>query len=332
MPQQRITLRKPALTQNPDGGPRRVGVELEMNGFALDTLAALVAAAIGADIEHRGRYERVLTGDTAGDWLVELDFELLKRLGREHHDENTFAGGIGKSTEEALKWLATSLVPLEVVSPPLPMARLGEVEDLIVQLRKAGAQGTSDRLVNAFGMQLNVEVPHTDANTIAAYLKAFLCLYDWLYARADIDMSRRVTSYVDPFPVDYVVRMLEADYRPDLATLIDDYLDANPTRNRALDLLPLFLELDAPRVRRATADARIKPRPAFHYRLPDCEISRPDWGLHCAWNDWIEVERLAADPERLRACSERYRKILQSPIERLLGDWADEVERTWIAH
>ena len=38
--------------------------------------------------------------------------------------------------------------------------------------------------------------------------------------------------------------MLDAGYGPDLGALIDDYLAANPTRNRALDLLPLFAELD----------------------------------------------------------------------------------------
>ncbi|PLX66553.1 MAG: alpha-L-fucosidase [Azoarcus sp.] len=322
----------PLQTLNPDGTPRSVGVELEMNGFTLDALAGIVAESIGARIGSRGRYERVLIGDAAGEWVIELDFALLKQLGREHHDEETLAGGIGKSTEEVLSWLATPLVPLEVVSPPLPMARLGEVEGLIAHLHKAGARGTSDSLVNAFGMQLNVEIPGADADSIAAYLKAFLCLYDWLFARADIDVSRRVTSYVDPFPVDYVTRVLAPGYRPDRATLIEDYLDANPTRNRALDLLPLFLELDAPRVRRATDDPRIKPRPAFHYRLPDCEIGRPGWGLHCAWNDWIEVERLAADPERLSACGARYLEIVRNPIKRLIDDWADEVERKWLAH
>ncbi|OBX33760.1 putative amidoligase enzyme [Halomonas elongata] len=38
--------------------------------------------------------------------------------------------------------------------------------------------------------------------------------------------------------------MLDPDYQPDLRTLIDDYLEYNPTRNRELDLLPLFAYLD----------------------------------------------------------------------------------------
>lgn len=331
MNRQRPALRMPTRRRNPEGDPRRVGVELEMNGFTLDALARLVASAIGARVGSPGRYERVLTGDPAGDWLVELDFELLKQLGREEHDTDTLAGGIGESTEEALKWLATPLVPLEVVSPPLPMGRLDEVEDLIEDLRDAGARGTSDRLVNAFGMQLNVEIPRADADTITTYLQAFLCLYDWLFTRADINVSRRVTNYIDPFPIEYVLRVIDPAYRPDRAALIDDYLAASATRNRALDLLPLFLHLDEARLRRVTDDPRIKPRPAFHYRLPDCRIDQPGWGLHSAWNDWIEVERLAADRDRLRACATRYRTLLESAFERLLGGgWADEVEREWL--
>ena len=218
------------------------------------------------------------------------------QLGREERDPATISGGVGQSAEDALKWLAVSLVPLEVVSPPLPLARLGEVEDLIAKLRTAGARGTADRLVNAFGMQLKVEIPRADADTLLAYLQVFLCLYDWLLMRADIDLSRRMTSYVDPFPRDYVLRVVDSDYRPELAGLMDDYLAASPTRNRALDLLPLFLHLDKARVRRVTGDPRIKARPAFHYRLPDCEIDQPGWGLHSAWNDWIEVERIAWRP------------------------------------
>jgi hypothetical protein len=35
--------------------------------------------------------------------------------------------------------------------------------------------------------------------------------------------------------------------------------------------------LDPRRVRAATDDELIKPRPAFHYRLPDSRIEDPDW-------------------------------------------------------
>lgn len=318
----------PPWRTNPQGQPRRVGVELEMNGLSLDRLAEVVSDALGTHIAAPGRYERRLSGDPAGDWIVELDFRLLKEMGRETGEPD----GLRRSAEDVLHWIAETVVPLELVSPPLPMERLPEVELLIARLREAGARGSSDSPLNAFGLQFNPEIPDARAGTLLAYLRAFLCLHDWLAARADIDLTRRLTAYVDPFPADYVRRVVAAEYRPDLPGLIDDYLFHNPTRNRALDLLPLFLHLDAARVRAVVDDPLVKPRPAFHYRLPDCDIHRPEWSLGPAWRDWIEVERLAADPARLAGCCADFHDFLhRPPLERWLGDWAAEVEAHWLS-
>ena len=62
---QHPSLRMPEFQRNPEGAPRRVGVELEMNGLTLDRLAQLVAKAVGAQVDSRGRYEGVLGGDPA---------------------------------------------------------------------------------------------------------------------------------------------------------------------------------------------------------------------------------------------------------------------------
>ena len=324
-------LEKPPWTRNAEGKLRRVGVELEMTGLGLDGIAACVAGFLGARVSSPGRYERVLHGDVAGDWIVELDFDLLKKLGREPQSGgDSITAEIERSAEALLARAAEVVVPIEVVSPPLPLDRLPEVEALIVCLREAGAQGSSCSPVNAFGMQLNPELPSFDPAAITACIKSFLCLYEWLRERADVDLSRRVTSYVDPFPLDYVRKVLAPGYRPDLPTLIDDYLADNPTRNRALDMLPLFLHLDEARVRRAADDVLIKARPTFHYRLPDCDIDEPGWGLYLAWNDWVEVERLAADPERLAGCARAHLAYLSHPLDRLLGDWPAVVEARWL--
>lgn len=315
-----------------NGSPRRVGVELEMNGLTLDGLAEVTAEFLDTAVAQVSRYERRLYGDPAGDWVVELDFRLLKEMGRELRAPEDLADSLLQSAEDLLRWMAETVVPLEVVSPPLPLQRLSDVQGLINRLRQAGARGSSDHPVNAFGMQFNPEVPDTEAATLTSYLRAFLCLYDWLLARADIDITRRLTSYVAPFPLEYVRLVSSPDYTPDLPTLIDDYLLHNPTRNRALDMLPLFLHIDPLRVRAVVQDPLVKPRPAFHYRLPDCEIHRPEWGLHLAWNDWVEVERLAADPIRLAACCIEFHDFLhRPPLERWLGDWAEQVENHWLS-
>lgn len=326
-----MTLLMPPLRQTTSGTPRRVGVELEMNGLTLDRLSGEVARHLGLAVSGgSGRYERVLTGDPAGEWHVEFDFDLLKKLGREQRDASTLAGELGDSAEEALKWLAESLVPMELISPPLPLNRLEEVESLIQHLRECGCKGTSDRLLNAFGMQFNPELPDTDPKTITRYLKAFACLYEWLYARADINLSRQVTNYIDPYPKSYCRQLVHADYWPDQTRLIDDYLRENPTRNRALDMLPLFALLDETRVREVVGNTLVKARPTFHYRLPDCEIDRPDWNLSTAWNDWVEVERLAEDPVRLAGCCQAYADFLSDPMDRWFGDWVKHLEAKWL--
>ena len=77
------TLVMPPRPRTSDGALRRVGVELEMNGIDIDSLSQLVAGDGNYQIEKPGRYERRLTGDAAGDWVVELDSSLVKRLGVE---------------------------------------------------------------------------------------------------------------------------------------------------------------------------------------------------------------------------------------------------------
>jgi hypothetical protein len=324
-------IRLPKQQKNYKGKPRRVGVEIEMIGLGLNDIAELVAEHLGLSIATDGRYRRVLRGDAAGEWAVELDFDLLKRLGQEEFDDNALLKELRETAEDWLKTLAELVVPMELVSPPLPMKRLGELEELIALLRAAGAKGTSESVGYAFGMQFNPEITSEDAQVITRYIQAFLCLYEWLFVRADINLTRRITSYIDPFPTDYVRKVIDPGYAPDRDALIDDYLEHNPTRNRALDLLPLFLHLDEERVRAVVKDPLVRARPAFHYRLPDCEIDVPGWGLYLAWNDWVEVEALANDPPRLARCCAAYSAFLNRPLERWLGDWAKRVDKQWVA-
>lgn len=323
-------LAQPPWGHNARGQVRRVGVELELSGLTLDEVADRVAEVTETRIEATGRYERALSGDVAGEWVVELDFALLKELGREEYDPKTLAGALGETAEESLAWFAEKGVPVEVVSPPMPLDRLTEIERLIDVLRDAGAKGTSDSLINAFGMQFNPEVPDETPETITAIMKAFMCLYQWLSERAGINVSRQATAYVNPYPIAYVRKVIDPGYWPGRGRLIDDYLQHNPTRNRALDMLPLFRHLDDDRVSKAVDDPLIKPRPTFHYRLPDCEIHLPDWSLSLAWNDWVEVERLAADRDRLEACCMAYRSHLRHPLKRWFGDWRKKLENDWL--
>jgi len=60
----------------------------------------------------------------------------------------------------------------------------------------------------------------------------------------------------------------------------------------------------------------IKPRPTWHYRLPNCLIDDPDWSLRDPWHEWVRIETLAADQDALQAAA-RSRLTGSNPLQRL---------------
>jgi hypothetical protein len=311
----------PPRIETQAGEPRRVGVELEFSGIPLDHVVDLVQQHLGGDIETVSPYELFLRGSRLGDFAVELDSAWLKRRGRERARGDT-PDELQQLGESVLKMAAEQVVPFEIVSPPIHMAELWRLGDLFQVLRQAGAQGTGVAPHYAYGLHLNPEMPDLDAATVLAYLQAFVCLFDWLRERSKVDISRRITPYIDPFEKSYVKLLLQEEYAPEQSQLIEDYLLHNPTRNRALDMLPLFAHLDEKQVRNQVVDDRIKSRPALHYRLPNCEIDDPNWALVQPWRDWLQVEALACDPPRLQAMTEQYRERLSGLAGGLFSDWA----------
>jgi hypothetical protein len=221
--------------------------------------------------------------------------------------------------------VSREVVPIEVVTPPVPWNRLRELDPLWTSLRSAGAEDTHASVLYAFGLHLNPELPDFEAATITRYMQAFLLLEPWLTAATDVDPSRRIAPYIRPFPAAYRQRLLGLDYEPDLETLIEQYLEDNPTRNRPLDLMPLFVHITHADYSARVEDwALVKPRPTFHYRLPNSEIQRPGWSPAVDWNRWTAVERLASRNDALRA---------------LIADWTRMAEgseepppQAWLAH
>jgi hypothetical protein len=125
--------------------------------------------------------------------------------------------------------------------------------------------------------------------------------------RTAVDFTRRISPYINPFPAAYARLVLAPDYPADAGRLIDDYIAHNPTRNRPLDMLPVLAHLDERRVMERVEDPHlVKGRPAFHYRLPNCMVNEPGWTLAREWNAWVDVERLAADPDRIARMARDY--------------------------
>ena len=306
----------PEITTTDDGSTRRVGVEIELSGITPDAISRCVVDAFGGRVEEISRYELRVADTAFGDFIVELDFSYLKELAKAQKAEGDTAD-IERLATELLGDIAANVVPHELVSPPLPVTELYRLEPVVEALRAAGAKGTSDAPHFAFGVHFNPELPALDAATVLAYFKAYLCLHDWLSARGETDWARRVTPHIRPFPRDYCKAVLAPDYWPTLAVFTEDYLRANPTRNRALDMLPLLAWFDEATVQRAVRDDRVKKRPTLHYRLPNSDIGDAHWNLRDAWGDWLQVEALASERARLDALCQRYLTHLGS----LLPDW-----------
>lgn len=305
---------------------RRVGVELEFAGLSLEHIARLIHQQFGGTIQVNSAYENTIADTCLGDFKVELDFQYLKKKGRYKIDPEDPFALLDEWSEQIVRLAAEQIVPFEVISPPIPMDRLGELTLLVPILRASGAQGTDSGTLNAFGLHFNPELPSLEPETIVAYLKAFLCLYDWLVYRSEIDLTRSMTGYIAPFPTDYIRQVIDLDYHPDQNDLIDDYLLANPTRNRALDMLPLFAYLDKSRALSVIEDDRIHPRPTLHYRLPNCRIDQPDWSIDGDWCNWLVVENLACDADYLNSLCQTYSRFLDRPLADLFKDWKDNVE------
>ena len=324
----------PPATRAEDGAVRGVGFELEFSGLTLDRAADAVRTALDATTASSNAAERVLSVDGLGDFTVEIDWDYLKRNASEAADGEDGAdrqdGGDGPGGWlEALSDVAAMVVPVEVVCPPIPLDALDRLAPMVDALRAAGAVGTEDSLLAAYGVHINAQIPRLDAPTLSAYLRAFALLQWWLVEAHEVDISRKVSPYIGLYPEAYV-RLLLTTPEPDLDRLSADYLEHNATRNRALDLLPLLAEIDAERVRDALDDPKIKARPAFHYRLPNCHIERPGWSLAESWNVWCEVERLAARPDDLRDLGAAFLDADRPLLGVGRSDWVARVDR-WLS-
>jgi hypothetical protein len=199
-----------------------------------------------------------------------------------------------------------------VVTEPIPFRDLAILDTLIETMNHLGAEGTQDSLIYAFGLHINPSIPDNSSDTLRRYIQAFLLLHAWIIESSAIDITRRFfTKYIDPFPLDYIELVLDTTYQPDTSRLIADYMAHNPTRNRALDMLPILCELDEELVLNAVNVDELnllKGRPAFHYRLPDCKVNVPGWSTAAPWNQWTYIETLATDHQLLHELIDAWRE------------------------
>ncbi|GJD53388.1 hypothetical protein OPKNFCMD_6163 [Methylobacterium crusticola] len=284
---------RPPRPRRADGAMRRVGVEIEFMGLSARAAAAALASGLGGRIAEEDPHAFALAGTRLGDLRVELDLRLAHPQRRAPPPPGTPPGAGGR-------WLGALLspfVPRELITGPLPLDRLAEVDGLARLLNRAGATGRGAVAFGSLGLHFNVEPPSLDAATLTGLIRAYLAREPRLRAETSAGGGFwAVRGLPPPFPAAYVARVLDPGYAPDLAGLARDYLAANPTRHRGLDLLPLLAHRDEAGVRAALPRGeKVSPRPVLHYRLPQAHVGLPGWSLAADWNRWVGLERLAAD-------------------------------------
>jgi hypothetical protein len=312
----------PAVARTSRGGFRNVGFELEFAGLDLRQTTRVVQTVFAGTRIRESSAACMVQVQGLGEFSIELDWEFLKKKAARQEP------GESGDWMDLLSQAAALLVPMEVVCPPIPVSELHRLDPLIRELRKAGARGTENSVIAAYGVHINTEIPRLDADHLFAFLRAFSLLQWWLVTAHQVDIARRISPYVDLYPEVYVEKLLSQD-TPDLNRIAADYLAHNASRNRALDLLPLLSCIDPTRVHNAVMDAKIKPRPAFHYRLPNCQIDKPDWSLARPWNIWWVVEELARRPADLADLGNRFLSRHRPLIGVNRSEWTEWIDQ-WL--
>ncbi len=310
----------PVGSQNADGKLRSVGFELEFSGLTISEAGKILCKVLGGKLHEKSLAESVLQVDSLGEFKLELDWSYIKTKAAEEENDSP------SQWLELLSQSAALLVPTEIVCPPLPLDKLDALTPVTTALREAGATGTEGSVIAAYGVHVNTEIPRIDAPHLHAYLQAFSLLQWWLVDKQEINLTRKISPYIDLYPEAYLEQLFTS-HDPTLDNLIDSYLEHNASRNRALDMLPLFAEIDAERVHIAVRDDRIQPRPAFHYRLPDCHIEKPEWSLVSPWNSWLIVEKLAAQKESLVQLSEKFLMMSRPLLGVSRSDWTEVIDQ-----
>lgn len=314
-----MAIKLPPNAMNTQGKPRKIGVEIEFSGMPANEALDIVHKLFGGRIVSSQPFVHHVRETELGDFKIELDASYAIKMGKHLEGEET-----ALPLQFAQKAIE-QIVPWEIVTAPIEIPELSSLQDLIAALRKAGALGTRHAWYYAFGLHLNPEIISTQTDSILNHIRAYIVLYDWIKREEQVDVARQLTTYINHYRSEYIARILDLDYQPDQNALIDDYLEQNPTRNRGLDLLPLFSWLDEHRVLAKIEDERIQARPTFHYRLPNCDIDNPSWNIDKPWNRWVQVETLAANTSLLAELCDRYLKNAQRLASKVDSSWENYI-------
>src|SRR3954464_12195073 len=149
------TFQLPPLVGDETGNVRCAGFEFEFAGLDLTRSAELVQQVFGGRHETDSTFVHRVAGTRFGDFSVEIDTSLLKDKKYESAmravglDPEKLDRSWVSNIESALLSVASTLVPIEIVPPPIPITELSPLDDLRRLLLDAGAKGTRAALLYA---------------------------------------------------------------------------------------------------------------------------------------------------------------------------------------
>ena len=334
-----MQFQQPPELYNQEGKMRTVGFELEFADVDVDESVRIIHELYGGEVEREHRFKQKVKGTSLGDFTVMIDLRLLHEKGYQKvlekfninlKDIKWGENDLEYEVESTMENLIRKLIPYEITSPPVPLDKLQELEKLRKSLYEHHATGTKSFPTNAFAIHINPEIPATDTETILRYMRAFFLLYPWIFRESEIDMARRVSTFISPFPSKYAELVIRPSYKPSIETLIEDYHIYNPDRNRPLDMYPLFASVLKEKVDTYQDIGKVNARPTFHYRLPNSLINQPEWSLANEWNGWVHIEKLASDPERLEKMTKEYLELSQSTLIGFESKWTKQTDK-WVS-
>lgn len=303
---------QPPRTHDDQGELRRVGVEIEVLDLTIERASSILIELFGGHAVRESEYQIDVVETALGTFGVEVDSSPLKAIAKKRK-RGRVLGAWDQLRERFFGAVAQYVTPIEIVTAPLLPEDLMEMDRLTEALRRAGAAGTEASVAYGIGVHLNPSVPSSNPLVLRDHIRAFVLMYPWLVRVLHPNISRRFLRFIAPYPASYARLVLDPSYAPGLPQLLDDYLTHNPTRNRGLDMLPLFAHIDRAHVERVIDDERVSARPTFHFRMPDSRVDDPCFRITDQWRAWLEVERLAADTPRLEQLCRGTFDALRSP-------------------
>lgn len=323
----------PPHKSNQEGKERSVGFEFEFTGVEMMDAADMICELYGGQVEQLSGYEYRVKDSEFGDFSLELDASLF--LNKKYEKVLKTVGlDVNKlknkdKLEEALRDMASTVVPFEIITPPIPLSKLNRLNELVNRLRDWKAKGTGDSFFYAFGLHLNPEVPELSAKSLLSHLKAYVMLDGWIRKDADVNISRKLTPYINEYEMDYIRFILREDYQPDIKELIRDYFTFKNSRNRPLDMLPVFMFMEKEFTSDLMKEELTSARPTFHYRLPNCSLGDEAWSLAAEWNRWVLVEKLAEDEQALDQYSRAFLNMDAKSVFSMKKKWIKLMDR-WV--